>query len=117
MAQCDNIIDLRKHRVARLIRQTSVQQAELARTLRMAADDRAKLVDILCEAQRELSRVADSYSVLLDRLNHEREFREDCLAATELDDLEEMVRRRDELAHRLKHLREENRPPVLRESK
>jgi hypothetical protein len=117
MAQISNVVDLQRHRVARLIRQASDQQAELARNLRVAADDRAKLADILSEAQRELARVAESYTVLLDRLDNERVFREDCLAATELDDLDEMVRRRDELALRLEHLREENHQPILRESK
>lgn len=117
MGKAGQVIDFQKHRVAKLMRQTSDQQAVLARSLRTAADDRAQLARVLDAAQRELARVADSYTVLLDRLDNEKQFRDACLAATELSDLEEMVRRRDELAQRLVQMREDARQPALIETK
>jgi hypothetical protein len=117
MSYAGQVIDFQKHRVAKLMRETVGQQAELARSLRRTADDRARLVRILDETQRELMRVAESYGVLLDRLDDEKHFRDDCLAATELDDIDEMVRRRDELAQRLVQMRETSRRPLLADSK
>lgn len=100
-----NIVDLHRYRLARLIRDAGHQQGELARMMRLATAERAQLAEALMGAQRHLSRIADSYGVLLLRLERERDFRSACLAAAELDDLDEMIRRRDELARQLEELR------------
>lgn len=94
--QC-RVIDLQNYRAAKIMREAGERQGELAGALRRAAADRAQLARILDGAQRDLTRVADSYTVLLDRLARERDFRDACLAAAELTDLDEMIRRRDEL--------------------
>jgi len=94
--QC-RIVDFQNFRAAKLIREAGERQGEIVDVLRRAADDRASLARILDDAQRDLARVADSYTALLDRLERERDFRDACLEAAELGDLDEMIRRRDEL--------------------
>lgn len=105
------VVDLRRYRLARLIRDAGQQQGELARMMRAATVERAQLADALHGAQRHLARIADSYKLLLGRLQEEKDFREACQAAAELDDLEEMIRRRDALVVRLEGIRREGRRP------
>lgn len=104
--QC-RIVDFQNFRAAKLMREAGERQGELAVVLRRAADDRASLARILDGAQRDLARVADSYTALLDRLERERDFRDACLEAAELSDLNEMIRRRDELRDEYATMREE----------
>lgn len=107
-----NLVDFNRYRLARLIRDAGLQQGELARMMRATNTERAQLADALNGAQRHLARIADSYKVLLGRLALERNFREACLAATELNDLDEMIRRRDELARQLESIRRVSRQPL-----
>ncbi|WP_246338296.1 hypothetical protein [Azospirillum oleiclasticum] len=100
-----NVVDLHRFRLARLIRDAGHQQGELARMMRVATAERAQLAEALQGAQHHLSRIADSYKVLLRRLERERDFRSACQEAAELDDLDEMIRRRDALARELEELR------------
>ena len=109
------LVDFNRYRLARLIRDAGRQQGELARMMRAATVERSQLADALNGAQRHLARIADSYKVLLVRLAQEKDFREACQAASELDDLDEMIRRRDELAKRLEDIRRESRAPLLAE--
>ncbi|MBB3267212.1 hypothetical protein FHW79_004864 [Azospirillum sp. OGB3] len=99
------VIDFRRYRLARLINDASVQQGELARMMRASADERAQLAQALQGAQRHLATIADSYGHLLTRLAREKDFRTACQEAAELDDLEEMIRRRDALASELMDIR------------
>lgn len=99
------VVDLGRYRLARLIRDAGQQQGELARMMRAATAERAQLAEALQGAQRHLARIADSYKVLLNRLQQEKDFREACQAAAELDDLDEMIRRRDALAKQLEDIR------------
>lgn len=99
------VVDLSRYRLARLIRDAGQQQGELARMMRAATAERAQLAEALNGAQRHLARIADSYKVLLGRLQQEKDFREACQAAAELDDLDEMIRRRDMLAKQLEDIR------------
>ena len=108
-----NVVDLTRYRLARLIRDTGRQQGELARLMRAAIEERTQLAETLHGAQGHLSRIAQSYKVLLGRLQEERDFREACRAASELDDLDEMIRRRDELAKQLEDLRGSRRTPSV----
>lgn len=105
-----NVIDFRRYRLARLIREASVQQGELARMMRASADERTQLAQALQGAQRHLATIADSYSHLLTRLAREKDFRTACQEAAELDDLDEMIRRRDALASELLDIRRAARP-------
>ncbi|PWC55029.1 hypothetical protein TSO221_06355 [Azospirillum sp. TSO22-1] len=107
------LVDFNRYRLARLIRDAGRQQGELARMMRAATVERSQLAEALNGAQRHLARIADSYKVLLVRLAQEKDFREACQAATELDDLDEMIRRRDELAKRLEDIRKESRTPLM----
>ncbi|MFC5357425.1 hypothetical protein [Azospirillum himalayense] len=104
------VIDFRRYRLARLINDASVQQGELARMMRASADERTQLAQALQGAQRHLATIADSYSHLLTRLAREKDFRTACQEAAELDDLEEMIRRRDALANELLDIRRTARP-------
>lgn len=99
------IVDLRRYRLARLIRSAGRQQGELARMMRDSAQERGQLAEALQGAQRHLASIADSYKVLLVRLKREKEFREACQKAAELEDLDEMIRRRDALARELDAIR------------
>ena len=108
-----NVVNLQRYRLARLIRDAGRQQGELARMMRAATQERAQLAQALNGAQRHLSRIADSYKVLLVRLQQEKDFREACQEAAELDDLDEMIRRRDALARQLEDIRRESRRPLL----
>lgn len=101
------IVSLRHYRLARTLAETGRQQGELARMLRAATAEREQLATALKGAQRRLLGVADTYRVLLGRLEREKSFRDACRAAAELDDLDEMIRRRDELALQLEALRRE----------
>lgn len=103
------VIDLRQYRLARLIRKASGQQSELARLMRASAAERAQLAEALQGAQQHLSHIADSYRVLLVRLKREKDFRDACQEAAELDDLEEMIRRRDALVRELESIRANGR--------
>ncbi|WP_449228029.1 hypothetical protein [Azospirillum argentinense] len=105
-----NVIDFRRYRLARLIREASVQQGELARMMRASADERTQLAQALQGAQRHLATIADSYGHLLTRLAREKDFRTACQEAAELDDLDEMIRRRDALASELLDIRRTARP-------
>ncbi len=102
-----NVVDLQRYRLARLIRAAGDQQGELARALRRATAERAQLADALRGTQRRLIMIADSYGVLLERLKREKDFREACQEAANLDDLDEMIRRRDALALQLAAMRRE----------
>ncbi|OYD81220.1 hypothetical protein [Azospirillum brasilense] len=104
------VIDFRRYRLARLINDASVQQGKLARMMRASADERTQLAQALQGAQRHLATIADSYSHLLTRLAREKEFRTACQEAAELDDLDEMIRRRDALASELLDIRRTARP-------
>lgn len=108
-----NVVDLHRYRLARLIQDAGRQQGELARIMRVATAERAQLAKALQGAQHHLSRIADSYKVLLLRLERERDFRSACQEAAELDDLDEMIRRRDELARQLEELRAAGQRPEL----
>lgn len=99
------VISLRHYRLARTLAETGRQQGELARMLRAATAEREQLALALKGAQRRLLGVADTYRALLGRLERERLFRDACRAAAELDDLDEMIRRRDELTLQLDALR------------
>lgn len=101
------VISLRHYRLARTLAETGRQQGELARMLRAATAEREQLAAALKGAQHRLLGVADTYRVLLGRLEREKTFRDACRAAAELDDLDEMIRRRDELALQLEALRRE----------
>ncbi|WP_245593520.1 hypothetical protein [Azospirillum halopraeferens] len=107
------VVDLQRYRLARLIRDAGRQQGELARIMRASTEERAQLARALHGAQRHLARIADSYKVLLVRLEEEKDFREACREAAELDDLDEMIRRRDVLARRLEDIRRDARRPLL----
>ncbi|HEY0835195.1 MAG TPA: hypothetical protein VGE72_14920 [Azospirillum sp.] len=104
------VVDFTRYRLARLIQDAGRQQGELARMMRAATAERAQLAEALHGAQRHLARIADSYKVLLRRLQQEKDFRDACQAAAELDDLDEMIRRRDELAKQLEDIRRNGRP-------
>ena len=106
------VVDFTRYRLARLIRDAGRQQGELAQLMRSATAERAQLAEALNGAQHHLARIADSYKVLLGRLAQEKDFREACQAATELDDLDEMIRRRDELARQLEDIRRDSRHPL-----
>jgi hypothetical protein len=99
------VIDLSQYRLARAIRNASRQQGELARLMRVTATERTQLAEALQGAHRHLTTIADSYSLLLGRLKREKDFRDACLEATELDDLDEMIRRRDALVRELADIR------------
>lgn len=105
-----NVIDFRRYRLARLINDASVQQGELARMMRASANERTQLAEALQGAQRHLATIADSYTHLLTRLAREKDFRTACQEAAELDDLDEMIRRRDALASELADIRRTVRP-------
>lgn len=107
------LVDFNRYRLARLIRDAASQQGELAQMMRAATMERTQLAEALNGAQRHLARIADSYKVLLGRLEQEKGFREACLAATELEDLDEMIRRRDELAKQLEDIRRDSRAPLM----
>ncbi|MGQ9368079.1 hypothetical protein [Azospirillum sp. ST 5-10] len=107
------VVSLQRYRLARLISDAGRQQGELARIMRAATAERAQLARALHGAQRHLARIADSYKVLLGRLQEEKDFRDACREASELDDLDEMIRRRDALARRLEDIRRESRRPLL----
>ena len=102
-----NIVSFQHYRLARTLAETGRQQGELARMLRAATAEREQLAQALKGAQRRLLGVADTYRILLGRLERERLFRDACRAAAELDDLDEMSRRRDELTLQLEALRRE----------
>lgn len=104
------VIDFRRYRLARLINDASVQQGELARMMRASANERTQLAQALQGAQRHLATIADSYSHLLNRLAREKDFRTACQEAAELDDLDEMIRRRDALASELLDIRRTGAP-------
>ncbi|CBS88136.1 hypothetical protein [Azospirillum lipoferum] len=99
------VVDLRRYRLARLIRDAGRQQGELARLMRDGARERNQLAEALQGAQRHLARIADNYRVLLVRLQREKDFRDACQEAAELEDLDEMIRRRDALALELEAIR------------
>lgn len=99
------IISLNHYRLARRIQETSQRQGELAQMLRDATAEREQLAHALRGAQRRLAGVAENYRLLLGRLEQERRFRDACRDAAELDDLDEMIRRRDELASQLATMR------------
>lgn len=99
------VVSLRHYRLARQIAETGRRQGELAQLLRAAVNDREHLVLALRGAQHRLAGIADNYRLLLGRLERERGFRDACRAAAELDDLDEMIRRRDELTRQLATLR------------
>lgn len=105
MSGSAQVVDLNRYRLARLIRDASDQQGELARLMRESATERTQLAEALRGAQRHLVHIADSYSVLLGRLQREKNFREACQEAAELEDLDEMIRRRDELVRELETIR------------
>ncbi|TWA78447.1 hypothetical protein FBZ83_113161 [Azospirillum brasilense] len=104
------VIDFRRYRLARLINDASVQQGELARMMRASANERTQLAQALQGAQRHLATIADSYSHLLTRLAREKDFRTACQEAAELNDLDEMIRRRDALASELLDIRRTGSP-------
>jgi regulator of extracellular matrix RemA (YlzA/DUF370 family) len=91
--------------LARLIRDAGRQQGELARLMRDGARERNQLAEALQGAQRHLASIADNYKVLLVRLQREKDFRDACQEAAELEDLDEMIRRRDALALELEAIR------------
>ncbi|SMH56206.1 hypothetical protein SAMN02982994_4018 [Azospirillum lipoferum] len=99
------VIDIRRYRLARLIRDAGRQQGELARMMRDSAQERTQLAEALQGAQRHLTRIAESYKILLVRLKREKDFRDACQEAAELEDLDEMIRRRDALVHELESIR------------
>ncbi|WP_042690520.1 hypothetical protein [Azospirillum sp. B506] len=99
------VVDLRRYRLARLIRDAGRQQGELARMMRDSAQERTQLAEALQGAQRHLASIADNYKVLLGRLKREKDFRDACQEAAELGDLDEMIRRRDALALELEAIR------------
>lgn len=102
------VVSLRHYRLARTLAETGRQQGELARMMRAATAEREQLATALKGAQRRLLGVADTYRALLSRLERERTFRDACRAAAELDDLDEMIRRRDELTLQLDALRRDS---------
>lgn len=112
MTTATNVVDLQRVRLARLIRDTARQQGELAVLMRAATAERAQLAEALMGAQGHLSRIADSYKVLLGRLQQEKEFRDACQEAAELEDLDEMIRRRDALALQLDDIRRRSGRPL-----
>lgn len=112
--QTGKVIDLRRYRLARLIRDAGRQQGELARLMRASATERNQLAQALQNAQGHLARISDSYKVLLLRLKREKDFRDACQEAAELDDLDEMIRRRDALVRELEDIRRTGREPVFR---
>ena len=99
------VVDLRRYRLARLIRDAGRQQGELAKLMRDSAQERTQLAEALQGAQRHLASITDNYRVLLVRLKREKDFRDACQEAAELDDLDEMIRRRDALAMELEAIR------------
>lgn len=99
------VISLPHYRLAKKIAETGRQQGELAQMLRAANAEREQLATALRGTQRRLAGIADNYRQLLGRLERERTFRDACREAAELDDLDEMIRRRDELAQQLENLR------------
>ena len=106
------VVDLRRYRLARLIRDAGRQQGELAKLMRDSAQERTQLAEALQGAQRHLASIADNYKVLLVRLKREKDFRDACQEAAELDDLDEMIRRRDALALELEAIRRTPRGAV-----
>ena len=112
MSGTAQVIDLRRYRLARLIRDAGRQQGELARLMRDSATERTQLAEALQGAQRHLVHIADSYKVLLLRLKREKDFRDACQEAAELDDLDEMIRRRDALVRELEDIRRSGRRPL-----
>lgn len=109
------IIDLRRYRLARVMRDAGRQQSKLARLMRESSAERSQLAEALQAAQGHLVRISDGYKSLLSRLQREKGFRTACQEAAELDDLDEMVRRRDALVRELEDIRTTNRQPVLRQ--
>ncbi|WP_448208365.1 hypothetical protein [Azospirillum sp. sgz302134] len=105
MSETAQVIDFRRYRLARLIRDAGRQQGELARLMRLSTTERAQLAEALQGAQRHLVHISDSYKRLLVRLKREKDFRDACQEAAELDDLDEMIRRRDALVLELAEIR------------
>ncbi|MBP2300472.1 hypothetical protein [Azospirillum picis] len=99
------VVDLRRYRLARMIRDAGRQQGELARMMRDSARERGQMAEALQGAQRHLASLAATYKVLMLRLKREKDFRDACQAAAELGDLDEMIRRRDALALELEAIR------------
>lgn len=110
VVEAAKVVDFRRYRLARLINEASVQQGKLARMMRASANERTQLAEALQGAQRHLATIADSYTHLLTRLAREKDFRTACQEAAELDDLDEMIRRRDALASELADIRRTARP-------
>lgn len=105
MAASAQLIDFNRYRLARLIHEAGRQQGELARMMRASARQRTQLAEALQGTQAHLLTIADSYKVLLGRLKREKDFRDACQEAAELDDLDEMIRRRDALLSELEEIR------------
>jgi len=105
MSTSAQVVDIRRFRLARLIRDAGRQQGELARLMRDSAQERTQLAEALQGAQHHLARIADSYKLLLVRLKREKDFRDACQEAAELEDLDEMIRRRDVLVRELESIR------------
>lgn len=77
--------------------------------MRDSAQERTQLAEALQGAQHHLVRIADSYKLLLVRLKREKDFRDACQEAAELEDLDEMIRRRDVLVRELESIRSASR--------
>ncbi len=105
MSGSAQVIDIRRYRLAKLISDAGRQQGELARMMRDSAQERSQLAEALNGAQKHLARIADSYKLLLVRLKREKDFRDACQEAAELEDLDEMIRRRDALVRELESIR------------
>lgn len=105
MVASAQLVDFNRYRLARLIHEAGRQQGELARMMRASARQRSQLAEALQGTQAHLLTIADNYKVLLGRLQREKNFRDACQEAAELDDLDEMIRRRDALLHELQEIR------------
>ena len=98
------VVDLRQHRLLRLIQEARRQQVEVAKFMRDSAADSARIAESLQNTQRQLTHLAEGCTTLLTRMDRDRRFRDACQQAAELDDLDEMIRRRDALAEEMKRL-------------
>ncbi len=106
------LIDFNRYRLARLIHDTSRQKSDVARMIRASTAERAQLITALSSAQHLLARIAASYTVLLERLQQEKNFHKACQAATELQDLDEMIHRRNELVKQFEAIRRDSAKPL-----
>lgn len=95
------IVDFTQYRSAERIHDCGDHQVAHAAKIRDDVAKQAFVVDVLLEAQNALSRLVARCDTIQESIAVERDFMRRCKAATDLGDLDEMVRQRDALAAEL----------------